>query len=269
MGTHSVDLVDQVFHGENAELAQHLLDLLVAGNRHALVVQLGVAALVDQRAHRLQVGVTVGDVGLHDAQHLLRGLVQTHEHGVVDLAQTKKLQGLLHLGRHLVDTANTYHDGETTLTLHEVLALVVSLSSLRDQVGVHLLVLLLVLLAALHHLLSLGLVGGENVSSQLLGGSLQFSVTTLLQNNRLGPTHVSETFVVLEDESTTSTSPLEMFRRLMSLRIDRSLRNPNSLQRTRPRSIQMEEYIRLRIDFGSVFYVISTYTGITDNGTRK
>ena len=249
VGTHGVDLVHQILHGEDAELAQHLLDLLVAGNRHALHVQLRVTALVDQGADRLQVGVTVGDVGLHDAQHLLRGLVHAHEHGVVDLAQTQQLQGLLHLGRHLVNTADTHHDRDAALALNEVLALVVSLSSLGDQVALHLLVLLLVLLAALHHLLSLRLVGSNNLSSKLLRRSLQLSVTTLLQNNGLGTTRELGTSMEEIHEQRFSDGTDQ---RHISFRASRLLDGPSSLQRTRPRSIHMEDDIRLRIDSESV-----------------
>ena len=138
VGSHGVDLVDQVVHRQDAELAQHLLHLLVLHQRHTLLVQLRVATLVHQHAHRLQVRVSVGDVRLHQTQHLLRGLVQTHEHGVVDLAQTQQLQGLAHLGRGLVDTTNTDHDRQTTLALNEHVSLSVSLSSLGDQIGLHL-----------------------------------------------------------------------------------------------------------------------------------
>ena len=196
VGSHGVDLVDQVVHAQDAELAQHLLHLLVLHQRHTLLVQLRVATLVHQHTHRLQVGVSVGNVGLHQTQHLLRGLVQTHEHSVVDLAQTQQLQRLSHLRRGLVDTANTDHDGQTTLALSEQVALSMSLSSLGDQISLHLAitpmllahlsVLLLVLLAALDHLLSLGLGGSSHISGNLLSGSLQLRIAALLQNNRLG-----------------------------------------------------------------------------------
>lgn len=43
-------------------------------------------------ANTLEVGVSPGDVGLSDTQHVDCGLVESHEHAVVDLAQSEQLQ---------------------------------------------------------------------------------------------------------------------------------------------------------------------------------
>ena len=104
VGADSVDLVDQIFHADNAVLAEVLLNDLVVGQRLALLVDLAVAALVHQLTHALQVGVTVGDVGVDNGQHLLGGLGQTDEDTVVDLQQTEELQDLAGLRSDLVDT---------------------------------------------------------------------------------------------------------------------------------------------------------------------
>ena len=186
VGSDGVDLVDQILDGEDTELAENLLDLLVLHQRNALLVQLGETTLVDQLADGLEVGVTVGDVGLDQTEHLDGGLVQTHEDSVVDLAQTKELQGLLHLGRGLVDTTNTDDDGNTTLGLSEQISVGTGISSLGDHISLHLSVLLGVLGRALDHLLSLGLLGGNKIGGGLLSGGLQFSITALLHKNRLG-----------------------------------------------------------------------------------
>ena len=186
VGSDGVDLVDQILDGEDIELAEDLLDLLVLHQRNALLVQLSESTLVDQLADGLEVGVTVGDVGLDQTEHLHGGLVQAHEDGVVDLAQAEELEGLLHLGGGLVDTANTDNNGQTTLGLSEQMTLSAGLSSLVDQISLHLSVLLLVLLSALDHLLSLGLLSGNDISSKLLSGGLQLSITALLHNNGLG-----------------------------------------------------------------------------------
>ena len=187
VGSDGVDLVDQILDGEDIELAEDLLDLLVLHQRNALLVQLSESTLVDQLTDGLEVGVTVGDVGLDQTEHLHSGLVQAHEDGVVDLAQAEELEGLLHLGGGLVDTANTDNNGQTTLGLSEQMTLGASLSSLVDEISLHLSVLLLVLLRALDHLLSLGLLSGNDISGELLGGGLQLSITALLDNNGLGP----------------------------------------------------------------------------------
>lgn len=105
VGADGVDLVDQVLHADNAVLAEVLLDDLVVGEGDTLLVDLAVTALVQELADGLQVGVTVGDVGVDDGQHLLGGLGQADEGTAVDLEQTEQLQDLAGLGSDLVDTA--------------------------------------------------------------------------------------------------------------------------------------------------------------------
>ena len=104
VGADGVDLVDQVFHADNAVLAEVLLNDLVVGKSNALLVDLSVATLVDELTDSLEVGVTVGDVGVDNGQHLLGGLGQTDEDTVVDLEQTEELQDLTGLGSDFVDT---------------------------------------------------------------------------------------------------------------------------------------------------------------------
>lgn len=104
VGADGVDLVDQVLHANDAVLAEVLLDDLVVGEGDTLLVDLAVTALVEELADGLQVGVTVGDVGVDDGQHLLRGLGQADEGTAVDLEQTEQLQDLAGLGGDLVDT---------------------------------------------------------------------------------------------------------------------------------------------------------------------
>lgn len=112
------DLVDEVLDADNALLAERLLDDVVAGQGDALTAHLAVAALVDQLAHALEVGVPVGDVGLHAAEHVDGSLVQADEHAIVDLAQAQQLQDLLRLGVHAVDTADADHERDLVLGRH-------------------------------------------------------------------------------------------------------------------------------------------------------
>ena len=104
VGANGVDLVNQVFHADNAVLAEVLLNDLVVGKSNALLVDLSVATLVDELTDSLEVGVTVGDVGVDNSQHLLGGLGETDEDTVVDLEQTEELQDLTGLGSDFVDT---------------------------------------------------------------------------------------------------------------------------------------------------------------------
>lgn len=104
VGANSVDLVDQILHADNAVLAEVLLDDLVVGEGNTLLVDLAVTALVQELTDGLQVGVTIGDVGVDNGQHLLGGLGQADEGTAVDLEQTEELQDLAGLGSNLVDT---------------------------------------------------------------------------------------------------------------------------------------------------------------------
>lgn len=104
VGADGVDLVDQVLHADNAVLAEVLLDDLVVGERDTLLVDLAVAALVHELTDALEVGVTVGDEGVDNGQHLLGCLGQADEDTVVDLEQTEELQDLAGLRTNLVDT---------------------------------------------------------------------------------------------------------------------------------------------------------------------
>ena len=104
VGANGVQLVDQILHTDDAVLAEVLLDDLVVGEGNTLLVDLAVSALVDELTDALQVGVTVGNVGVDDGEHLLGGLGEADEGAVVDLEQTEQLQDLAGLGSDLVDT---------------------------------------------------------------------------------------------------------------------------------------------------------------------
>lgn len=104
VGADGVDLVDQILHTDDAVLAEVLLDDLVVGEGNTLLVNLAVTALVDELADGLQVGVSVGNVGVDDGQHLLGSLGETDEGTAVDLEQTEQLQDLTGLRGDLVDT---------------------------------------------------------------------------------------------------------------------------------------------------------------------
>lgn len=105
VGADGVDLVDKILNADNAVLAKVLLDDLVVGEGEALAVDLAVTTLVDELTDSLEVGVTVGNVGVDDGKHLSGSLVQADKDTVVDLEKTQQLQDLARLGSNLVDTA--------------------------------------------------------------------------------------------------------------------------------------------------------------------
>ena len=104
VGADSVNLVDKILHTDNAVLAEVLLNDLVVRERNALLVDLAIATLVDELTDGLEVGVTIGNVGVNDGEHLRGGLSETEENTVVDLEETEELENLARLGGNLVDT---------------------------------------------------------------------------------------------------------------------------------------------------------------------
>ena len=157
VGANGVDLVDQVLHTDNAVLGKVLLDDGVVGEGNALLVDLGVSALVDELTDGLQVGVTVGNEGLDDLEHLRGGLGQTDEDTVVDLEKTEELESLALLGVDLVDTLDAGNEDELGLGGNIVAALGLGDASKTDLLTLVVAVLLDVGLGALEDLLTLGL----------------------------------------------------------------------------------------------------------------
>lgn len=98
------DFVDEVLNAGNADLGEGVLDDLVVGQRDSGAVDLAVASLVDELADGGDGGVSVGHVGLNSSDHVHGGLVQSHEHTVVELSESQELEDLFASGVQLVDT---------------------------------------------------------------------------------------------------------------------------------------------------------------------
>lgn len=69
-----------------------------------MLVDLAIAALVDELPDGLEVRISISDPGLDNLEHLKCGLGQTDEDTIVDLEKTKELENLARLRRNLVDT---------------------------------------------------------------------------------------------------------------------------------------------------------------------
>ena len=111
-GTDSENFVDQIFNTDDVVATEGGFNDGVVGEGGALLVDLTESTLVDQFADTLQVGGTVGNVGINDAEHVEGGLGQLEEDTIVDLAQTQELQNLTGLGAELVDTLDTDDEDE-------------------------------------------------------------------------------------------------------------------------------------------------------------
>ncbi len=110
----SDDLMDQILHAHDPIFPQVILDDLVVGEGDALLVDLAVAALVDEGADGLEVRVAVGDVGLDDLEHFRGGFGEADEDAVVDLEEAQELEDLAGFGSDFVDTARICERGEVT-----------------------------------------------------------------------------------------------------------------------------------------------------------
>ena len=70
---------------EDAVFAKELLDNRVVGDGDALTINFCIAALVDELADRLEIGLAICDEGVDNVEHLLSRLGYSDEHAVVDL----------------------------------------------------------------------------------------------------------------------------------------------------------------------------------------
>jgi len=99
----SKDLMNEILHADDTELAEVLLNDRVVGKRDTLLIDLAISTLVDELLDALQVGVAVGNPWLDNLDHLGGGLGDPDEDTVVDLQETEELQDLARLGGDLVD----------------------------------------------------------------------------------------------------------------------------------------------------------------------
>jgi hypothetical protein len=152
------DLVDQIFHADNAELAQVIFNKLVVGKSDALLINLAISALVDEFTDGLEVGVAIGDVRVDNGEHFLGSLGELDKDTVVDLKETEKLENLARFGSDLVDTVliskklnskskrniplDTEHEDELGLLVNEEAALLTAHTGESDLFSLSITVLL-------------------------------------------------------------------------------------------------------------------------------
>ena len=101
---YSDNLVHQILHADDAVLAQMLFDQAVVGQRDALLVDLAVAALIDELTHGFGGRVAVGDEWFNDLQHFGCGFCEADEDAVVDLEETEELEDFAGFGSDFADS---------------------------------------------------------------------------------------------------------------------------------------------------------------------
>lgn len=116
--TNSVDLVDQVLHGDDTVLTQSSLDDLVVRQSNSLGTNLTVTSLVEQLSNGGQVRVTVSDVWLSQLEQLRGSLGDLDEDTSVDLGQSQQLQNLSWLRWDLHDTLDSDDENQLWLSLN-------------------------------------------------------------------------------------------------------------------------------------------------------
>jgi len=163
VGSNGVDFVDQVFHADNAVLAQVILDQLVVCQSNSLLVDLSVSSLVDQLSDGLEVGIAVGNEGVDDCKHFLCGLGQADEDTVVDLKESKELEDLSWLGGDLVDTLDSNDEDQFWLLLNVEIAILSGETSQSDFLTFLVSVFFDILLGSLEDHTSFLLVGLEDM----------------------------------------------------------------------------------------------------------
>lgn len=83
-----------------------------------MLIDLSIAALVNQFTNRLEVWLAVSNIGSYKLEHLLRSLGQAHKYPIVNLEQTQQLENLARLRGNFVDTLDTNNKRQLGLCRH-------------------------------------------------------------------------------------------------------------------------------------------------------
>lgn len=109
VGSNGGDFVDKILNADDSVLlSESVLNDGVVSEGNSRAVDLSEASLVDKLGNGSLRWVAIGDVGLDSSQHVDGGLVELHEHTVVQLSKSQQLEDLLALGVKLVDTTKSW-----------------------------------------------------------------------------------------------------------------------------------------------------------------
>jgi len=133
VGSNSEDLVDKILNTDDVVSSESLLDQGVLSQRKSLSLELGISSLVDEGSDGGQVGVSVGNVGLNQSEHLSGGSSQSDEGSVVDLSQSEELQDLSGLGVESLGSLDSDDESELGLLGEVKVSSQSSLSLVSDK----------------------------------------------------------------------------------------------------------------------------------------
>ena len=89
--TAGFNFVDQIFNGNDVELAQSISDDFIGGKGNSLLVDLTESSLVDQVRNSLSSGITEGNIRLDLLEHVQGSSVDSDKGSVVDLSESEQL----------------------------------------------------------------------------------------------------------------------------------------------------------------------------------
>ena len=93
--------MDQILHTDDTVFAQIILNDLIVRQRDALLVDLAIAALVDEIADGFQGRIAVSNVRFNDLKHFRGGLCETDEDAIVYLEKAEELKDFAGFGGDL------------------------------------------------------------------------------------------------------------------------------------------------------------------------
>lgn len=116
-----VDFINQVLHAHDSLLLEALFHDLVVSERNSVSIDLSKPSFVDQIGDRLSSGVPnwvsvfplpIGDMGLHESDHIHGCFVDLHEGCVVELPQSQELQDSSCFGVLFLRSGDSNHQGD-------------------------------------------------------------------------------------------------------------------------------------------------------------
>ena len=186
VGSDGPELVDEVLDAGDSVLSEGVVNDGVVVDGDSGAVNLSEATGVDELGGGGAGGVSVGDEGFNETDHVPGSTVELDEGTVMELTESEELHDLLLLGGKLVDTSDSDHESDLGLGFDEDVTSLLGVSLVLDEGSVGGGVLLGVLLGVGASGSSLGLAVSLGVSAVLDEGGEHLSVAGSLLDDVFG-----------------------------------------------------------------------------------
>lgn len=130
--------VNDIFNAFYSKITKRGLHYFIGTQRNSLTGEFAISTLVNKVADAFQVGISVGQVRLHESKQLDRGGIDSDENSIVDLTETEELQDFPDFGRNSIDTSNTNNKEQLLFRSNIDLVIGLGLSSLVDGIALKL-----------------------------------------------------------------------------------------------------------------------------------